>query len=673
MSKDKNRIYEGNLHRSFVLRVLAPPFIALLLLSLIGLWQLDVLLRHQAVEGLRQSAVTTADALDREFALRETILKRTAEEIMIIKNEYQDSRKKLDADRAACREHLRTSRDFRDSPGKVCESFAVGLTANGASFAALEDEYVRVGEESIAQQKQRVNERLSAFKQFFPETLALIISDNNGEVVSSALSGAFKGSTEAFQTESTSALKAPVYGRQMEVEGLRLSVFAFPVANGTALAAYDIYSPNFIQPTWSRAPINRNQMIVVILDNENKLAYPNIKSSKQFREASHQLRNEGLAEIILDDVDHTVVAAKAGTSQWLVTVASPTAAVLAPLRDAQLVGLIFVGLFMVAFTWVGSFFIQRTLSNIVRLVSGAMVFGTGRLDYKIQLDHADSEFVRLGDTMNLMAERIAAAEQLIDEKNREFISVATHEIRAPLSAIIGHLSLLQEMYGTKLNKQANSLLNQANYSSVRLRDLVNDMLNVARLESGRNEFTLAPLDIKPVIKDVVDVMSVVAKISNARLSYDDKYAEHVSADEGRLRIIVNNFVSNALKYNKPGGTVEIYHEKQGDQLVTAIKDNGLGIPENQKAHMFEKFFRVEHEDRKTVTGTGLGMYIVKMYIEQMNGRLWFQSEHGKGTTFYFSLPIVRVGLRHKIAARLRRTSRKTKKPHSKILRRKTKS
>lgn len=673
MATETKNYYEGNLHRRFVLRVLAPPFAALLVLSLIGLWQLDVLLRKQAIDSLHRSASTTAAALQREFGLRETVLKRTGSELFVIKSEYQTARKKLDENRNACREFIRTTRGFRNSPGGVCDQFANGLANRGASFAVLEDEYVSVGAALIADQDQRINERLSAFKQFFPETLAIVITDSSKQIVSSALSGAFKGSTEAFKNDSETALVQPVYGRQTSLEGFNLGVFAFPISGGSVLAAYDVYNEQFIRQTWDSMPIDRKQALAVILDGDNNVAYPNVKSSKNFHANGILLRSHRSVELDLDNVKHTVVAVQAGPSNWAVAVASPTAAVLAPLRDAQTLGLIFIGLFMVGFTWVGSFFIQRTLKNIVSLVSGAMVFGSGRLDYKIVLDHADSEFVRLGETMNVMAERIAAAERAIDEKNREFISVATHEIRAPLTAVIGHLSILQELYGSKLNKQANGLIDQAHYGSARLRDLVNDMLNVARLESGRSEFSMSPLDIKPVIKDVIDTMGVVAKISKVSLSYVDREAATVSADQGRLRIIINNFVSNAIKYNRPGGQVVVSHKLQDNQLVTTIADNGLGIPEDQKAHMFEKFFRVEHQDRSSVTGTGLGMYIAKQYIEQMGGRLWFESEHGKGTRFYFSLPVAKApNAAAKIKSKIKKTVQKVRTKRKAVSSRKMK-
>lgn len=644
MLEERDR-QEGNLHRHFIWRVLVPPLATLLVVGAIGLWQLNRLLYNQAIADLKRTAATTAATLDREFTSRETVLKRTGAELFIIKSGYQTNRKKLDQNRGDCRAFVQQRGTFQGAPNGVCEPFRGGFAGNNPdSLAAIEDEYVKLGEELIHDQNQRINERLSAFKQFFPETLALVVLDDQKQLVSSALSGVFTGTAEAFKADAEAALTQPTRGKQAIVADFKVSTFAFPITGGSVLVAFDMLHENFVRYTWLSSPIDRSRAVTILVDAEGKPAYPDLKSVTALQQNNMALRLEPSTEFKLDNVDHIAVGSVAGASNWMAVVASPSAAVLAPIRDAQLAGLAVVGLLLISFLWVGSFFIQRTLRNIISLVSGAMVFGSGRLDYKISLSHADSEFVRLADTMNLMAERIARAEKAIEEKNKEFISVATHEIRAPLTAIIGHLSLVKEMHGSELGDKANHLIDQAYYSTARLRDLVNDMLNAARLESGRTESAIIPTDIKSTIEDVVGTMGVVAKIASVSLIYHDSGAGTVMADENRLRIIVNNFVSNGIKYNRPGGKVTVSHEMRGNQLVTTVADNGLGIPEEQKPHMFEKFFRVDHEDRKSVTGTGLGMYIVKQYIEQMHGKLWFESKHGEGTTFYFSLPLAKQRL-----------------------------
>ncbi len=633
--------FESNLQRRFILRVLIPPFLVLLIPVIVGFWQLDSLLRRQAIDELKRAAATTAARLDREFALRETVLKRTGEELFVAKSEYQANRKLLDDSREACRAHIMQKFTYRDAPGGVCDPFLDALARGAPSLQTIENEYVSLGTELTADQNERINEHLSAFKQFFPETLGLMVIDSDKQVVSSALSDVFKGSTDIFAAQAAEALTEPVQGKLLTSDGLELGIFAYPIAGGSVLAAYDLNNANFIRQSWESAPIDRSRMLAVILDSNGRPAYPDLKNESSFRDKNVLLRSEPYIDMTLQDVRYMAVGAPVGTSKWQVAVTSPRAIVLAPLRNAQLAALAVVGLLLSGFLWVGTFFTQRIVRNIISLVGGALVFGAGRLDHKITLPNPDEELLRLADTMNMMAERIATAEQAIDQKNKEFISVATHELKAPMTAIIGNLSMFKDDYQDKTDPMGNKLIDEAYYGTVRLRDLVNDMLNIARLESGQTEVDLVPMPIKKIVGEVVDTMKVVAKIANVKLTYDDKHAAQVVADETRLRIIINNFVSNAIKYNRPGGNVRISHRHKGKYLVTAIADDGLGIPEDQKARMFERFFRVKHDDRKSVTGTGLGMYITNQYVHGMHGEIWFESTHGEGTTFYFSLPIAR--------------------------------
>lgn len=632
-------IRPGNLGRHFVLWVLMPPFCVLLVVAVIGLWQLNNVLHRQAIDGLRRSATTTAAALEQQFSLRDTVLKQTGTELLIIKNEYRVNRTALDDNHNACRAYLLKNANPRQAPNGVCQPFLGGLDSTAGRLAALENEYARLGEALIGDQNQRINERLSAFKAFFPETLALVVLDDTKQPVSSALSGAFKGSIAPFQADAETALRHAIKSKLTTVSGFRLAVSAFPFGGGSALAAYDLQHENFIRQTWSNAPIDRTRSLALLLDSSGKPAYPLLKDSNQLTSRVHDLRHKAYVDIKLDGVDHTVVAARVTGSDWLAVVASPTAAVLATSRDAQLAGLVIIGLLMVGFLWVGTFFIQRTLRNIVKLAQAALIFGSGKLEHTIRLKHADGEFLQLADTMNLMAKRIAAAEQALDTKNKEFIAVASHELRSPLTAIVTNLSVFQDVHTKQLGAEAKQLIDEAFDGTVRLRDLVNDMLNVARLESGTPDFVTSAVPINTVIKDIVSKMSHVAADSKVKLEYNPAHAAKVVTDEQYLRVITTNFVSNAVKYNRPGGNVAISHIVQDDKLVTMIEDTGLGIPEAEKARIFEKFFRVRHADRKHVTGTGLGMYITKRYIEQMGGQVWFESQHGKGTKFYFSLPI----------------------------------
>ena len=634
------RRHNANLQQRFIAVVLAPPFLILLVLGALGLWQLDRFVSAQAVNELERSASTTAAKLEREFALRHTVLKRTGEELFVIKSNYQADRKELDANRAACRTFVKERKTFVGAPGGECDPFLTYFASKGAgSLAAIEDGYVARGEQLTHDQNQRINDRLAAFKQFFPETLALVVVDEKKQLVSSALSDVFKGSPDQLLPDAIAALDKPLEVKVSSAGGFRLATFAYPITGGSVLAAYDLASDSFIKETWASTPINQGKALAVILDSTGQTVYPGLAFNDEFKSANSSLRNKSYIDLKLKDISHISVGAETEGSNWLVAVASPKAVVFGPVRDAQLAAVLIIGLLLLGLLWVGAYFIRRTVGNIMQLVSGALVFASGKLDHKIQLRHSDREFEQLAETLNSMAGRIASTEKEIDVKNKEFISIATHELRTPLTAIMGNLSMVSEDYSDQLSDTVKPMVQQALNGTTRLRGLVNDMLDMARLEGGRVEFVIAPQDIKSMAADVVETLRVTANEKPVNLVYADTGAQPVLADSSKLRIILNNFVSNAIKYNRPDGSVTVSHSVKDGQLTTAIADTGLGIPEDQKAHMFEKFFRVANADRANVVGTGLGMYITKQYVLAMGGKVWFESVHGQGTTFYFSLPL----------------------------------
>lgn len=635
----KLRSEDATLQRRFVLGVLAPPFFVLVCLGLFAFWQLDGLVRKQAIGDLNRSAVTSAAKLEREFAIRETILKRTGEDLFATKSAYQADRAKLDTDREQCSAYLKKNKSFQSAPDGICDSFLTAFARQGATLKTVEDGYVETGEQLAEELKKTTSNRLSAYKQFFPETLALLVVDDKGQVVSKALSSNFTSAEQALVKDAVGARKTGVSGTLLTVGETTAAVFAYPITGGSVLAAFDTASDSFLKQTWESAPIDTREAVAVILDSQGKLVYPGLSYGSSFQAVDSELRARRSTELKLRDIEHVVTAGQAGSSKWLVAVASPKTVVLAPVRDAQLVAVAILGTLLIGFLWVGTFFIRRTIQGILSLVSGAIIFSAGNLDYRIQMERADIEFNHLADTMNKMAQRIAKAEKELDEKNKEFISVATHELRTPLTAIAGNLSLVYDDMGDQLNDTVKPLVEEAYHGTDRLKALVNDMLDVARMEGGRTEFNITRLDMGTIAKDVVDMQQVTAKEKGIALQYNGEGAKNVMADESKLRIVLGNFVSNAIKYNQPSGNVTVSHIVQDNMLVTAVKDTGLGIPDGQKAHMFEKFFRVQHADRKGVVGTGLGMYITKQYIEAMGGKLWFESTHGKGTTFYFSLPL----------------------------------
>lgn len=629
--------HEVTMRDRFIVRVLLPPFLLLIVIGGVGFWQLNNFLTSQAIGDLQVAAEATAIRLDREIAIRETVLESTGEEITTIKNNYLTNLATLENNREGCRRFYTRALTFTNAPRGYCDDFA---TSAEPSLRQIEDVYVEKAKALQSVEVAAINQRLSAFKQFFPETLAVMVFGEDGEIISSALSGDAALSTEPLTKLARASGGDRLRGTTIEVENRVLAVFTFPMPEGgSVLAAYDVNNTNYIDPSWRSTPIDTAKASAIVVETGEAVVYPSVRNEFEFITETKDIA-EGESSITeLSGVNNVVVSEKVGESDWSILIASPEAIVLGPSRDAQFVTFIIGGLFIIGFLWVGTFFIKRMTDNLAKLVTGAMIYGSGRLDYKLDISSSEKEFRQLADTMNYMAQRIAISEKENDERNKEFISIATHELRAPMTSIIGYLSMFKENREKRLSKKDKLLLDSAYDGTLKLRDLVNDMLDAARLEGGREEFTIQKLKMSDFVEACFESMKVVAGEGKVSLKYDSKSAADVFADEGKLRIILNNFVSNAIKYNHKSGHVKVTHTKHKGQLVTAIANSGPTIPKDQQEHMFEKFFRVDTPEHRKVTGTGVGMFVTKQYVLAMNGDVWFMSEPGKDTVFYFSLPI----------------------------------
>lgn len=236
-------------------------------------------------------------------------------------------------------------------------------------------------------------------------------------------------------------------------------------------------------------------------------------------------------------------------------------------------------------------------------------------------------------------------EREVDRLKTEFVSVASHQLRTPLTAIRWYLEDLQSQEIGPLLPEQKANVDQAVVSTGRMINLVNDLLNVSRLETGRLAIVPKPTDIAEVLKDVVQENTgiAVAKGCLINLHLPDKALEPISVDPTLIRQVAANLVSNAVKYTYPETgkpQVDVTLTKDGKHYYrVTIRDNGMGIGAADKARIFERFFRADNAVKKQAEGSGLGLYIAKLIIEESGGMISFDSEEGKGSTFWFLLPI----------------------------------
>ncbi len=239
------------------------------------------------------------------------------------------------------------------------------------------------------------------------------------------------------------------------------------------------------------------------------------------------------------------------------------------------------------------------------------------------------------------------AESLIREQNKrlreldrmksEFLSTAAHELRTPLTSILGFSEILLKK---KLNEERrNRFLKIINEESAGLAGLINDLLDVSRIESGRGfRIKKAPTDVKDIILENIDLFKSQTDKHTFEVNLSPDLPK-IELDKSKIDQVMENLISNALKFSPEGGEVNITLKKADRLVKISVSDTGMGIPKKDLPHIFEKFYRAENASMQAIGGTGLGLGIVKYIIESHGGKISVESEVGKGSTFSFTLPI----------------------------------
>ena len=282
-------------------------------------------------------------------------------------------------------------------------------------------------------------------------------------------------------------------------------------------------------------------------------------------------------------------------------------------------------------------FASRLVRPIRQLEKAARAVEQGNFKESVDI-HTDDELEQLGNAFNRMTQGLKRLQELKDE----FVFIAAHELRAPTTVIKGYVSMLLEGDGGKLSDITTEYLGQTKKANDRLLKLVEDLLEVARSEAGRIAIELTPLDMREPTKAVMEELKPLANEKQIALVYNPPMQlAQVSGNSDRIKEVLVNLVNNAIKYTQNGGQVQVLLEEKGGEVVARVQDNGFGMSAEAQKKLFEKFYRVKTDKTQNIQGTGLGLFIVKQLVEKMNGRIWVESEEGKGSTFSFSLPIVK--------------------------------
>ncbi len=256
-------------------------------------------------------------------------------------------------------------------------------------------------------------------------------------------------------------------------------------------------------------------------------------------------------------------------------------------------------------------------------------------------------FVRLKD----YAEQLEKANlelRKIDAMKSEFVSVASHELRTPLAAIKNAIQLILSGKTGEINQNQAKFLSMAERNINRLTNILNDLLNLSRIESGRIELKFEKVALKNIVEHTVS--SLKPQADGKSLSIEVELPDDlppVYADRDKIEQVLVNLIGNAIKFTPEQGNIRVaakpFYEKreggEGRKIAVVVRDSGIGIPAEHLNSIFEKFFQVEGSLHRSAGGTGLGLAITKGLVEAHHGKIWAESEVGKGTTFTFTLPV----------------------------------
>ena len=231
-------------------------------------------------------------------------------------------------------------------------------------------------------------------------------------------------------------------------------------------------------------------------------------------------------------------------------------------------------------------------------------------------------------------------EKDVDRAKTEFVSLASHQLRTPLSTISWYSEMLLSGDAGVLNDQQKDFVEEIYKGNRRLVDLVNSLLNVSRIELGTFAVEPEMHDLREISKSVLDELKpiIIGKKMNIKTNYEENL-DPIKLDDKLVRMVFQNLLTNSLKYTADGGNISVEIKSKEKEVLVSVSDDGYGIPQSQQKEIFGKLFRADNTRTLDTNGTGLGLYIIKSIIEQsVGGKIWFDSTENKGTTFYFTVP-----------------------------------
>jgi len=286
--------------------------------------------------------------------------------------------------------------------------------------------------------------------------------------------------------------------------------------------------------------------------------------------------------------------------------------------------------------------------QFIFLVMGIIIIGSSTATYTIGTRYIEDPrevalvVLILSFTLLILAFVITRSFERLAEASRmksEFISVVSHQLRSPLSNIKWAIEFLMSGRLGKIEENQVEYFKMLKENSARMAELVKDLLIVSRIEQRKLPLKKTEFSLEDLTQKTIGEFDAFAKACNVEVEFfAEKDLPLVYGDPSQIKLVIENLIDNAIRYIKDRGKVEISIKKIDRQILFEIKDNGVGIPREDQKYIFQKFFRSENVMRYQTEGSGLGLFITKSIVERSGGKIWFKSEEGKGTTFWFTLP-----------------------------------
>jgi signal transduction histidine kinase len=241
-------------------------------------------------------------------------------------------------------------------------------------------------------------------------------------------------------------------------------------------------------------------------------------------------------------------------------------------------------------------------------------------------------------TINLLLAR--HARQSEEDKKRvrfEFISVLSHELKAPLAAIEGYINILKKRFGKISEQDYEMMLSRSQIRLEGMRKLIFDLLDLTRIESGDKKRSFEKIDIADVARSAIEVVNMEAASRNIRINMEVRSPVTMLADKNEIEIVLNNLVTNAVKYNRNGGKVDVVLSAEGEKKVIKVSDTGIGIAPEDAARLFHEFVRIKNEKTINILGSGLGLSTVKKISKMYGGDVRLDTQPDVGSTFTVEL------------------------------------